>query len=75
MKWYFQFTPHDVMDWDAVEIPVLVDEPYEGKMRKLLLQADRNGFYYILDRTNGKFLHGSPFVHQFESWAPSGLTP
>jgi alcohol dehydrogenase (cytochrome c) len=52
------------MDWDAVELPVLVDEPYEGKMRKLLLQADRNGFYYVLDRTNGKFLHCSPFVHQ-----------
>jgi alcohol dehydrogenase (cytochrome c) len=73
LKWYFQFTPHDVMDWDAVELPVLVDEPYEGKMRKLLLQADRNGFYYVLDRTNGKFLHGSQFVHQL-NWA-TGLTP
>jgi alcohol dehydrogenase (cytochrome c) len=73
MKWYFQFTPHDVMDWDAVEIPVLIDAPYEGKMRKLLAQADRNGFYYVLDRTNGKFLHGSMFVHQL-NWA-TGLTP
>ncbi|MEO8735654.1 MAG: PQQ-dependent dehydrogenase, methanol/ethanol family [Edaphobacter sp.] len=73
MKWYFQFTPHDVMDWDAVELPVLIDAPYKGKMRKLLAQADRNGFYYVLDRTNGKFLHGSPFVHQL-NWA-TGLTP
>ena len=73
MKWYFQFTPHDVMDWDAVEIPVLIDASYEGKMRKLLAQADRNGFYYVLDRTNGKFLHGSMFVHQL-NWA-TGLTP
>lgn len=73
MKWYFQFTPHDVMDWDAVEIPMLVDAPFQGKMRKLMAHVDRNGFYYLLDRTNGKFLHGSPFVHQL-NWA-SGLTP
>jgi alcohol dehydrogenase (cytochrome c) len=73
VKWHFQFTPHDVMDWDAVELPVLVDAMYEGKIRKLMLHADRNGFYYVLDRTNGKFLHGSPFV-QHLNWA-SGLTP
>ena len=62
MKWYFQFTPHDTMDWDAVEIPILVDTNYKGKPRKLLLQADRNGFYYVLDRTNGEFLHGSSLI-------------
>ena len=73
LKWYFQFTPHDTMDWDAVEIPVLVDSSYDGKMRKLMVTADRNGFYYVLDRVTGKFLHGSPFA-QHLNWA-SGLTP
>lgn len=68
MKWYFQFTPHDTMDWDAVEIPVLVDTKYEGKPRKLLLQADRNGFYYVLDRTTGEFLHGIQFDRSL-NWA------
>lgn len=72
LKWYFQFTPHDTADWDAVEIPVLVDHVFDGRMRKLLVQADRNGFYYVLDRTNGKFLFGTPFVHSL-NWA-SGLT-
>src|SRR5581483_1293605 len=46
LKWYFQFTPHDVHDWDAVEIPVLVDAEFKGQMRKLLIQANRNGYYY-----------------------------
>ncbi|PYT33061.1 MAG: PQQ-dependent dehydrogenase, methanol/ethanol family [Acidobacteria bacterium] len=73
MKWHFQFTPHDTADWDAVEIPVLVDAPFHGQRRKLLVQANRNGFYYVLDRTNGKFLHGTPFV-QSVNWA-KGLTP
>jgi alcohol dehydrogenase (cytochrome c) len=68
MKWYFQFTPHDTMDWDAVEIPILVDANYNGKPRKLLLQADRNGFYYVLDRTTGEFLHGSQFDRSL-NWA------
>ena len=73
LAWYFQFTPHDVHDWDAVEIPVLVDAPIGSVTRKLLVQANRNGFYYVLDRTNGKFLHGSPFIKQL-NWA-KGLTP
>jgi alcohol dehydrogenase (cytochrome c) len=73
LKWYFQFTPHDVHDWDSVEIPVLVDTQFRGERRKLLLHADRNGFYYVLDRTNGRFLHGSPFINQL-NWA-KGLTP
>jgi alcohol dehydrogenase (cytochrome c) len=72
LKWYFQFTPHDVHDWDAVEIPVLVDARYEGQPRKLLVQANRNGYYYVLDRTNGKYLHGTPFV-KLLNWA-DGLT-
>jgi alcohol dehydrogenase (cytochrome c) len=72
LRWYFQFTPHDVHDWDAVEIPVLVDAPFNGQVRKLLVQANRNGFYYVLDRTTGKFLHGAPFIRQL-NWA-KGLT-
>jgi alcohol dehydrogenase (cytochrome c) len=68
MKWYFQFTPHDVHDWDAVEIPVLVNAQYKGQMRKLLVQANRNGYYYLLDRTNGKFLQGTTFVNSV-TWA------
>jgi len=73
LKWYFQFTPHDVHDWDAVEIPVLVDTQFEGQPRKLLVQANRNGYYYVLDRTNGKFLRGTPFVKLLD-WS-TGLTP
>ena len=72
LKWHFQFTPHDTRDWDAVEIPVLVDARYKGEMRKLMAHADRNGFYYLLDRVTGKFLTGTPFVKQL-NWA-TGLT-
>ncbi|MBL8179964.1 MAG: PQQ-dependent dehydrogenase, methanol/ethanol family [Bryobacterales bacterium] len=72
MKWYFQFTPWDVHDWDGVEIPILVDAPFRGRMRKLLAQANRNGYYYLLDRVTGEFLLGTPFVKQL-NWA-SGLT-
>lgn len=72
LKWYFQFTPHDTSDWDAVEIPVLVNSRFHGVMRKLLVQANRNGFYYLLDRTSGKFLMGRQFTPQL-NWA-TGLT-
>jgi alcohol dehydrogenase (cytochrome c) len=68
MKWYFQFVPHDTHDWDANETPILLDAEYAGRPRKLLLQANRNGFYYILDRTNGQFLHAVPFVREL-NWA------
>jgi len=68
LKWYFQFTPHDLYDYDANETPVLVDEPDNGTTRRLLLQADRNGFFYVLDRTNGKFLRATPFVKKL-NWA------
>ena len=71
LKWYFQFTPHDVWDWDAQEFPVLLDLPYKGKNRKLVTQANRNGFYYVLDRVSGEFLHANPFVDQL-TWA-SGI--
>jgi alcohol dehydrogenase (cytochrome c) len=67
LRWYFQFTPHDLHDWDSVQIPVLVDAVVDGSKRKLLAWGNRNGFYYLLDRTNGKFLLGAPFVKQ--TWA------
>ncbi len=72
LKWHFQVTPHDVHDWDAVEIPILVDAEYKGEKRKLLVHADRNGFYYVLDRVTGEFLHGTPFIDKL-NWA-TGLT-
>ena len=62
MAWYFQFTPHDEHDWDSTQIPVLADLPMDGKIRKVMCWANRNGFYYVLDRTTGKFLTGVPFV-------------
>ena len=63
-KWHFQFTPNDGHDWDSTEDVVLVDRMWRGQNRKLLLHADRNGTFYVLDRTNGKFLSGTPFVYQ-----------
>jgi alcohol dehydrogenase (cytochrome c) len=56
MKWYYQFTPHDTHDWDAVQPMILVDEVWQGRPRKLLIHGDRNGMLYVLDRTNGEFL-------------------
>jgi alcohol dehydrogenase (cytochrome c) len=70
LRWYFQFTPHDLYDYDANETPVLVDVVENGIARKLLAQADRNGFFYVLDRTNGKFLRATPFVDKL-NWAKS----
>ena len=66
-KWFFQFTPHDTHDWDASETPVLIDAVFQGKPRKLLLHADRNAFFYVLDRETGEFLLGKPFTRQ--TWA------
>jgi alcohol dehydrogenase (cytochrome c) len=68
LKWYFQFTPHDLFDFDAVETPVLLDSEYQGQPRKLLVQANRNGFLYVLDRTDGKFISATPFVKKL-NWA------
>ena len=68
LKWYFQFTPHDLFDYDAVETPILIDAVYRGAARKLLVQANRNGYIYVLDRTNGKFLSATPFVDKL-NWA------
>src|SRR5437667_5986229 len=63
-KWHYQFTPNDGHDWDSTEDVVLVDRIWHGQNRKLLLQANRNGMFYVLDRTNGKFLSGTPFLYQ-----------
>ena len=73
LKWYFQTTPHDLWDWDATETPMVVDVVWEGKPRKLLLQANRNGFFYVWDRTDGKLLLAKPFVKNL-TWA-SGIDP
>lgn len=70
LKWFFQFTPNDPYDYDSVQVPVLADMDWNGSPRKLMLWGNRNGFFYILDRTNGKFLNGAPFVKV--NWA-SGL--
>lgn len=67
MRWYFQYTPHDTHDWDANQIPVLVDGEFEGEPRKLLALANRNAFYYLLDRATGEFLLGEPYSYQ--TWA------
>ncbi len=68
LVWYFQPSPHDLHDWDAVETPVLFDAEFQGKRRKLLAQASRNGFFFLLDRTDGQHLVTAPFIDQ--TWAP-----
>ncbi len=84
LKWYFQFSPHDLYDYDAVQTPVIVNARFKGKARKLIVTANRNGFLYILDRTNGEFLFAKPFMNT-QNWAKgidengrpafAGLTP
>ncbi|HXO60575.1 MAG TPA: PQQ-dependent dehydrogenase, methanol/ethanol family [Candidatus Acidoferrales bacterium] len=71
LKWHFQFTPHDLFDYDATETPVLIDTTYRDAPRKLLVQANRNGFLYVLDRTGGQFLSAVRFVEKL-NWA-SGI--
>jgi alcohol dehydrogenase (cytochrome c) len=68
LKWYFQFTPHDLFDYDSVETPVLIDATYRGETRKLLIEANRNGYLYLLDRSDGTFLSATPFVEKL-NWA------
>jgi alcohol dehydrogenase (cytochrome c) len=68
LKWHFQYTPHDVWDWDAQQPAVLVDTAWHGQPRRLLLQANRNGFFYVLDRTTGALLLATPFVKKL-TWA------
>jgi alcohol dehydrogenase (cytochrome c) len=67
LRWHFQFTPHDEHDWDATQVPVLVDASFNGRVRKLLYTANRNGFFYVLDRQTGEFLLGREFAMQ--TWA------
>jgi alcohol dehydrogenase (cytochrome c) len=67
LKWHFQFTPHDVVDMDSNQVPVLVDADFRGRPRKLVLFANRNGFYYVLDRLTGEYLVGRQFARQ--NWA------
>src|SRR5579864_1183417 len=67
LKWHFQFTPHDVHDWDSTEIPVLASATVRGRERQVILIANRNAFYYVLDRATGEFLNGRPYAKQ--TWA------
>ena len=62
LKWHYQFTPHDEFDYDSTQVPVLADITWQGRPRKVMLWANRNGFWYVLDRTNGEFLSGKPFT-------------
>jgi alcohol dehydrogenase (cytochrome c) len=68
LRWHYQFTPHDLHDWDANQTPMLVDAQFHGEPRKLLLQGNRNGFFYVLDRMTGKVLLAEPFVSNI-TWA------
>jgi acido-empty-quinoprotein group A len=68
LVWYYQVSPHDVHDWDAAETPVLIDGVIDGQPRKLLAQASRNGYYFLLDRTNGKHIVTQPFIDTLD-WA------
>ena len=61
MAWYYQLNPHDTHDWDSSETPILVDGEFKGRMRKMALHADRNGYFYVVDRTNGEHLLTSKF--------------
>jgi len=69
LKWHFQFSPHDEFDYDAVQVPVLADITWQGRPTKVMLWANRNGYFYVLDRTSGDFLMGKPFVEV--NWASS----
>jgi hypothetical protein len=73
LVWHYQFTPNDPFDYDGVNDPVLTTLKIDGKDRKVLMQANRNGFFYVLDRTNGEFLRGNQFV-DYQNWA-DGLDP
>lgn len=73
-KWHYQFTPNDTHDWDSTEDTILVDRQWHGQARKLMLHADRNGVFYVLDRTNGKLLSATPFVRAtwVKEWDANG---
>ena len=67
IEWYFQFTPHDVHDWDAIQIPILADLNINGQNRRTMMWANRNAFFYTIDAADGQFIHGAPFATQ--TWA------
>jgi alcohol dehydrogenase (cytochrome c) len=67
LKWHYQFTPHDTHDWDATHVPVLIDAVFKGRARKLVIVANRNAFFYVLDRQTGEFLHAQAYAKQ--TWA------
>ena len=71
LKWYYQFTPHDLHDWDGGQTPMVVNAPFGGRERKLLIQANRNGFFYVFDRASGELLLARKFVDRL-TWA-SGI--
>ena len=73
LRWSYQFTPHDLNDWDAVQTVVVADTTFRGSPRSVLLQANRNGFFYVLDRPTGKLLLAEPFVNNI-TWA-TGIGP
>jgi alcohol dehydrogenase (cytochrome c) len=73
LKWHYQTTPHDVWDWDASETPLVIDAPWKGRRRKLLAQANRNGFFYVFDRVTGELLLARQFVKEL-TWA-AGIGP
>ena len=73
LRWYYQYTPHDLHDWDAQQTPMLIDAVFRGRPRRLLAQANRNGFFYVLDRITGELLLATPFVKKL-TWA-SGIGP
>jgi len=63
LKWHYQYTPHDTHDWDANEVPVLADITINGRARRVVMMANRNGFFYVNDRITGEFIRARPFVH------------
>jgi len=68
LRWHYQFTPHDLFDWDGGQTPLVVNRPFRGRERKLLVQANRNGFFYVFDRVNGELLLAEKFVDRL-TWA------
>jgi alcohol dehydrogenase (cytochrome c) len=69
MKWYFQTSPHETHDWDSTQTPILADAVYGGRMRKLVMQATRNGYFFVLDRVTGEHLVTAPFAQA--NWVAS----
>ena len=67
LRWHYQFTPHDIWDYDSTQMPVLADLTINGQVRKTVLFANRNGFFYVLDRATGQLIRGKPFINT--TWA------